>query len=1198
MQPVKIFLASSSELAEDRKEFRLAIADRNDSWLHHGVLLQVVAWEQFLDAMSRTRLQDEYNRALLECDLFVMLFWTKVGMYTREEFETAFGNFSARGHPFVYTYFKKVPPAGEVPAADRDSLAEFQARLKSLGHFQTGYDSTDRLNLHFFGQLDRLAAARFIEFTKPDDVGVPADRRAAPFQAPPVTAEHVARPVEVALLKSRFVAADGRLQLVDVGLHGMGGVGKTTLARLLCADPTMIAACRDGILWTAIGTRAGDALERLESLVVALTADATGCTTLEGARGRLQAALAGRQVLLVVDDIWDDAHVRDLLDASTGCARLLTTRRPSTLPFGTLRVDVDTMSGADASALLGLGLPVGHETQIDALAVRLGRWPVLLRLANRRLREQIAQGQNASAALDAAAGLLARRGILAFDIGRDVAARDQAVATTVEASLALLTTLERERFTELAVFPQDVAIPLAQAVELWRITAGWSEDDSCEFVAGRLATLSLLDYDAGHGQIGLHDVLRRYLLVLLGDRRAALHARLADHWTDHPSRGRRYAWRWLAHHRAQAAIAAQAPDRHTRAAALVALVADSGWQEEHQAALQDLPALRDALARALDAAVADDTPAGLPVLVRAADACVQFGRDHERAAPVFELARRGEIDFARRRAALFTLDAHWRQALLLTVVWLAPRPAGPSTRTLFDEMVSMLADEPALADLVAWVRADLDGLAPPAWAPMRLPGHASPALIEQLLARLGGDATDAGFLHAHGIDTPAINPDMQTRGLAPGRIGSPDDPGTPSQYLAQQDGPWLVAFAADDPVAGRSALDRYLSVFAGYGYAEYRQSSCWWLLAAVLRFPGTSGAAWVREAIVAILETALGGGSVQFDGAVQVAARAFAAQAGDAAAAAALRDEAARLATETGALKSGRDASDTWGRHKRLLSAHAEALGWLVGDATGADALLSDALSIADSGFAGYQAPACLTLAETVRVLREGEPPLADPRIDGALHAAEQAAHNVQDPTFCARTTARVNAMHRHWWPEIDPVTMAQRLRDGAHGPEFNGLHHVGELYAGRRPGALPSPAMQFGDRSLPDLQRLYKQPWEDMARLHDPALALDAGDDVSVPDPGLAPLAAARLAAELLARADGAPLAGDRLQALRTLVPTALPNQTALDTVLARLVLACARCDGGPNPAEAAALHAVLMGRPADVAPDRGIETLQRLPA
>ena len=42
----------------------------------------MIVWEDFLDALSPTRLQDEYNRAIRECDLFVMLFRTKVGRYT------------------------------------------------------------------------------------------------------------------------------------------------------------------------------------------------------------------------------------------------------------------------------------------------------------------------------------------------------------------------------------------------------------------------------------------------------------------------------------------------------------------------------------------------------------------------------------------------------------------------------------------------------------------------------------------------------------------------------------------------------------------------------------------------------------------------------------------------------------------------------------------------------------------------------------------------------------------------------------------------------------------------------------------------------------------------------------------------------------------------------------------------------------
>jgi hypothetical protein len=70
----KIFLASSSELKSDRKEFEIFINRKNKDLIKKGFFIELVIWEDFLDAMSRTRLQDEYNKAVKECDIFVMLF--------------------------------------------------------------------------------------------------------------------------------------------------------------------------------------------------------------------------------------------------------------------------------------------------------------------------------------------------------------------------------------------------------------------------------------------------------------------------------------------------------------------------------------------------------------------------------------------------------------------------------------------------------------------------------------------------------------------------------------------------------------------------------------------------------------------------------------------------------------------------------------------------------------------------------------------------------------------------------------------------------------------------------------------------------------------------------------------------------------------------------------------------------------------
>lgn len=161
MQTKKIFLASSRELKADRDEFEIFVHRKNKDWVAKGVFLELVMWEDFLDTVSQTRLQDEYNREIKRCDLFVMLFHTKVGMYTAEEFATAFGQFKATHKPFIFTYFK------DNGAATEASVTDFKNKLNALGHFYTRYDNVDALKLHFTGQLDKLVANGFIEF-KPD----------------------------------------------------------------------------------------------------------------------------------------------------------------------------------------------------------------------------------------------------------------------------------------------------------------------------------------------------------------------------------------------------------------------------------------------------------------------------------------------------------------------------------------------------------------------------------------------------------------------------------------------------------------------------------------------------------------------------------------------------------------------------------------------------------------------------------------------------------------------------------------------------------------------------------------------------------------------------------------------------------------------------------------------------------------------
>lgn len=157
----KLFLASSSELKEDRKEFEIFLGRKNNDWIERGVYLQLIVWEDFLDALSKTRLQDEYNKAIRDCDVFVMLFWTKVGKYTEEEFEIAVGQFKSTNKPFVFTYFKDADPG---PGGADPSVAAFQKKLGAMGHFYTRYKNIEDLKYQFDRQLDKLAANGFVEF--------------------------------------------------------------------------------------------------------------------------------------------------------------------------------------------------------------------------------------------------------------------------------------------------------------------------------------------------------------------------------------------------------------------------------------------------------------------------------------------------------------------------------------------------------------------------------------------------------------------------------------------------------------------------------------------------------------------------------------------------------------------------------------------------------------------------------------------------------------------------------------------------------------------------------------------------------------------------------------------------------------------------------------------------------------------------
>jgi hypothetical protein len=156
LKTIKIFIASSAELKADREDFRTFISGENDRLSEQGIYLKIVQWENFLDCISDTRLQDEYNKALGECDVALCLFFTKVGKYTAEEFDTAYQVFKNTGKPRIWTYFKNAPVNTESITEEFNTLLAFKKKIGDLGHFYTTYTNTDNLINRFRSQLDKI----------------------------------------------------------------------------------------------------------------------------------------------------------------------------------------------------------------------------------------------------------------------------------------------------------------------------------------------------------------------------------------------------------------------------------------------------------------------------------------------------------------------------------------------------------------------------------------------------------------------------------------------------------------------------------------------------------------------------------------------------------------------------------------------------------------------------------------------------------------------------------------------------------------------------------------------------------------------------------------------------------------------------------------------------------------------------------
>lgn len=218
--------------------------------------------------------------------------------------------------------------------------------------------------------------------------------RDVPRQLPADLSRFVGRSHELAQVLDSFTPSGHRGSTPVVNIYGAAGVGKSTLA--IHAAHRLVARYPDGQVYLDLrGSASGgsplspaDALARLLRTLGGV-ATPYKPVQVDEAAALLRSLMAGRRLLLVLDNAADAAQVYPLLPSATGCGTVVTSLQPLAGLGDAGQVWVGALSVDDAVTLLCQWVGADRIAAEPEAAAAIARWceclPLALRIAGARL---------------------------------------------------------------------------------------------------------------------------------------------------------------------------------------------------------------------------------------------------------------------------------------------------------------------------------------------------------------------------------------------------------------------------------------------------------------------------------------------------------------------------------------------------------------------------------------------------------------------------------------------------------------------------------------------------------------------------------------------------------------------------------------------------------------------------------------------
>ncbi len=384
----------------------------------------------------------------------------------------------------------------------RGKLIELRACLKKACKESASNQKIDeKINVQIPPELEGLERKSNLQPAQKSPL-----KAGSPFPRVLLPDNYVERPDALNAVKAKLLKVDERTLVVA----GMGGLGKTVLAKALVKNLEIQARFADGILWVTLGqspdlqTLLGDWIRELDK-----SREAFSANTLESASRYLHNLLAERQMLLVVDDVWNATHAEWFRVGGEGC-RVLMTTRTAFIPRAN-RFTLKLMTLDESVALIKGELREKWTEKMEPSARKFAKLLGYLPLALKLMAVQVARGRKWEMLKKAFLQEVNRLRSLGYPREKletlsDDERREYSLRACFDLSLQWLEAELLKRFIWLGVLQEDAIIQQKMVMTLWNVEDWEAEEALLSLYESSLLNAGLETLE-GEQTYQMHDLL-------------------------------------------------------------------------------------------------------------------------------------------------------------------------------------------------------------------------------------------------------------------------------------------------------------------------------------------------------------------------------------------------------------------------------------------------------------------------------------------------------------------------------------------------------------------------------------------------------------------------------------------------------------------------------------------------------------------